>query len=175
MRDDDVFTRAYAGAPVEPEGNPMLSGMGPAAYANRADRVDLTYHGEARIVPLRAAPGFYLNPRDPDPRGMDVVAVDGKVAGTVIDVWVDRAEPSPRYYEVALDGSAGPVLLPATVARVKARARQLRVKSILAHQFADVPRTARAARITLLEEDKTQACYAGGYLYATAERREPLF
>ena len=61
-----------------------------------------------------------------------------------------------------------------TVARVKARAGQLRVKSILAHQFADVPRTARPDRITLLEEDKIQAYYTGGYLYATAERREPL-
>ncbi|MEO8333564.1 MAG: photosynthetic reaction center subunit H [bacterium] len=175
MRDDSVVPRGYAGAPVEPQGNPLLSGMGPAAYANRADRVDLTYHGEARIVPLRAAPGFYLNPRDPDPRGMDVVAADGVVAGTVIDVWVDRAEPSPRYYEVAVAGGSEVVLLPATVARVKARHRQLRVKSILAHQFADVPRTARPDRVTLLEEDKIQAYYAGGYMYATAERREPLF
>ena len=175
MRDETAFSTGYAGAPAEPEGNPLLSGMGPAAYANRADRVDLTYHGEARIVPLRAAPGFYLNPRDPDPRGMDVVGADGKIAGTVIDVWVDRAEPSPRYYEVAIDGGGGPVLLPATAARVKSRARQLQVKSILAHQFADVPRTARPDRITLLEEDKVQAYYAGGYLYATAERREPLF
>ncbi len=175
MRDDSVVPRGYAGAPAEPEGNPLLSGMGPAAYANRADRVDLTYHGEARIVPLRAAPGFYLNPRDPDPRGMDVVAADGNVAGTVADVWVDRAEPSPRYYEVTLHERTETVLLPATAARVKARERQLRVKSILAHQFADVPRTARPDRVTLLEEDKIQAYYAGGYMYATAERREPLF
>jgi photosynthetic reaction center H subunit len=163
----------YAGAPADPVGNPMLSGMGPAAYAERSDTPDLTVHGLPRIVPLRADPAFALNPRDPDPRGMRVIGADGGIAGSVVDVWIDRAEPAPRYFEVAL-GAGGTVLLPSTVARVKSRLGELRVKSILAAQFADVPRTAQPDRITLLEEDRIQAYYAGGYLYATPERSRPL-
>lgn len=166
--------RALAGAPVEPTGNPMLSNMGPAAYADRADVPDLTVHGTPRIVPLRADPAFTLSPRDPDPRGMRVVGADGGVGGHVVDVWVDRAEPAPRYYEVAPAAGGGPVLVPATMARVHARHGELRVKSILGAQFADVPRTAAPERVTLLEEDRIQAYFAAGHLYATPARSRPL-
>ena len=164
----------YPGAPLDPPGNPMLSGMGPAAYAERADRPDLTVHGAARIVPLRADDAFSLDPRTPDPRGLRVVGLDGAVAGTVVDVWVDRAEPAPRYYEVALASGGGAVLLPATMARVSTRHGEVRVKSILAAQFADVPRTAAPERVTLLEEDRIQAYFAAGHLYATPARSRPL-
>jgi photosynthetic reaction center H subunit len=57
---------------------------------------------------------------------------------------------------------------------VKARAGELRVKSILAGQFADVPRTRLPDRVTLLEEDQIQAYFASGYLYATPARSRPL-
>lgn len=160
----------FEGAPLEPTGNALLSNMGPASYADRPDRPDTTVHGIARIVPLRAAPGFFLNPRDPDPRGMTVIGRDGLVAGMVSDVWVDRAEPSPRYFEVELTGCARSVLLPVTCARVKLARREIRVKSIYASQFANVPATRDPERITLLEEDKIQAYYAGGYLYAASVR-----
>lgn len=162
-----------AGAPVDPPGNPMLSGMGPAAYAERSDKPDTTVHGEARIVPLRAAPGFFLNPEDPDPRGMTVIAVDGQVAGTIAEVWVDRAEAQPRYYEVALaEGKV--VLLPATNVRIKTRHNEAHVKSITSRQFADVPKTKQPDRITLREEDMVQAYYASGYLYALPKRMGPV-
>lgn len=174
MSEYSIDRRNNGTLPMEPIGNPMLSGLGPAAYANRADVPDLTAHGLARVVPLRAAPGFSINPADPDPRGMTVIGADGVAAGVVTDVWIDRAEPMPRYYEVALTGTARTVLLPATCARIKPRLGQLRVKSILAAQFADVPGIARAERVTLLEEDRIQAYYASGYLYATARRRGPL-
>ena len=154
--------------------NPMLSGLGPAAYADRADRPDTTVHGTARIVPLRADPSFWIASEYDDPRGMRVIGADGLVAGTVLDVWVDRAEPQPRYFEVALGGGGGTVLLPATMARVRPRAGELRVKSILAAQFADVPRTAHPERITLREEDRVQAYYAAGHLFATPGRSRPL-
>lgn len=163
-----------SGAPVEPEGNPMLSGMGPASYANRADRPDTTIHGEARIVPLRAAPGFFLNPADPDPRGYQVIGADKLSAGTITEVWVDRAEPMVRYYEVSLSGGGANVLLPATNVRIKQRLAQAQVKSILSTQFRDVPRTKHPDRVTLLEEDKIQAYYASGHLYAMEARRQPL-
>ena len=46
----------WPGAPLEPTGNPMLDGVGPAAYALRADTPDLTFEAAStEIVPLRVA------------------------------------------------------------------------------------------------------------------------
>lgn len=163
------------GAPLVPEGNAMLSNMGPAAYANRANVPDLTLSGLARIVPLRAAPGFHLDSKSPDARGMSVVGADHEVAGTVVDIWVDRAEPSARYYEVQLANQAHTVLLPFNCARIKSSASQVLVKSITASQFNLVPTVATPDRVTLLEEDKIMAYYASGYLYALPDRQEPFF
>lgn len=167
--------KSSPGAPLVPEGNAMLSNMGPAAYANRANVPDLTLFGLPRIVPLRAAPGFHLDAKSPDARGMSVVAADNAIAGTVVDIWVDRAEPSPRYYEVAVTGSAQTVLLPFTCARIRLRQREVTVKSITAAQFANVPVIAAPDRVTLLEEDKIMAYFASGYLYALPDRQEPFF
>ena len=47
----------YNGSPLIPTGNPMVDGVGPAAWANRADVPDLTVRGEPKIVPMRVAPG----------------------------------------------------------------------------------------------------------------------
>ena len=154
--------------------NPMLSGLGPAAYATRADVPDLTVHGEPRIVPMRTAPDFSVASRDPDPRGMTVVGADGVAAGVVGDLWVDRSEPQLRYLEMRVAGAAHVVLVPATMIRVRARERRVTVKSILASHFADVPRTAHPDRVTRLEEDRIMAYFAAGHLYATESRRGPL-
>ena len=48
------------------------------------------------------------------------------------------------------------------------------VKSILGHQFADVPGTKSDNQVTLLEEEKVMAYYGGGTLYAEPSRVEPL-
>jgi photosynthetic reaction center H subunit len=154
--------------------NLLLSNTGPAAYADRADVPDRTYDGEAKIVPLRAAPNFYLEPRDPDPRGYDVVACDGQMAGTVSDVWIDRSEPQLRYIEVVVPGRDGVALVPATMVKVDVRRRSMQVASITAAQFVDVPATRHPERVTLLEEDRIMAYFAGGTLYATPDRQEPL-
>ncbi len=94
---------SWEGAPFEPTGNPMLDGVGAASYAMRADEPDLAYDdGLPKIVPLRAAPGFFLATEDPDPRGMVVIGADRRSAGIVRDVWVDRSETIARYLEVEL-------------------------------------------------------------------------
>ncbi len=173
---------AQPGAPLQPEGDPMLSGLGPSAWANRADVPDTTVHGDPKIVPMRAAPNFYIEPRDPDPRGMRMLGCDDEVAGIIADVWVDRAEPTVRYFEVELpagtaaaEGGRGRrVLIPSTVCKIDRRRAVVRTKSILAHQFANVPGTRAPDRVTFLEEDKIMAYYAGGYLYATRSRSEPI-
>jgi photosynthetic reaction center H subunit len=69
------------GAPLEPIGNPLTAGIGPGAWADRADKPDLTMKGTARIVPMRVATDFFVAHEDPDPRGLDVKGMDGAVGG----------------------------------------------------------------------------------------------
>jgi photosynthetic reaction center H subunit len=167
---------AWLGAPLYPSGNPMADGVGPASYVDRENVPDLTAEGEAKIVPLRVAKDFSVAEEDPDPRGMPVLAADGKIAGIVREIWVDRTEPQIRYLEMALASPTAPatVLLPIAFARVNGRRMQVKVSAILAHQFAQVPRIASADTITLREEDRISAYYGGGHLYAEPSRIGPL-
>lgn len=167
----------WSGAPKEPTGNPMVDGVGPASYAERADTPDLTFEGKAKIVPMRVATDYAVAEQDPDPIGMNVVGCDKEVAGTVADVWVDQSEHVARYFEVQLPGEDGrKVLLPVTFTIIRGRPgqREVYVHAITADQFADVPRTKSPEQITLLEEDKICGYYGGGQLYATPQRVEPL-
>lgn len=168
----------YNGSPMIPTGNPMVDGVGPASWANRADVPDLTVRGEAKIVPMRVAPGYTIAAGDPDPRGMPVKAADGQVAGTIVDLWVNRSEPQVSFYEVELADGGRHKLLPAALVQWPHFGLwgndHVIVKAITAAQFKDVPETKRDDRVTLLEEDKIMAYYAGGHLYATPDRAEPL-
>jgi photosynthetic reaction center H subunit len=154
----------------------MVDAVGPAAYAERQDIPDLTYTGTPKIVPLRLAEGFHIDHRDPDPRGMPVIGADGKSGGVVREVWVDRAEYLIRYFEVETGAGADKrsILLPATMSRVSASKGQIEVRSILGAHFAKVPGHKSSDQVTRLEEDKICAYYAGGHLYATPARSEPL-
>jgi photosynthetic reaction center H subunit len=163
-------TEGFLGAPLEPTGDPMVDAVGPAAYAIRPEVPDLTDHGIPRIVPMRVATDFSIAERDPDPRGMPVYGLDGKVGGRVVDVWVDRSEPQVRYLELDVEGRN--VLLPINFSRVK-KDRVL-VASIRSDHFPKVPGLANPDQITLQEEDKIVAFYGGGHLYATPQRAEPL-
>ncbi|MES2715677.1 MAG: photosynthetic reaction center subunit H [Pseudomonadota bacterium] len=167
-------TSRVPGSPIVPIGNPMLAGVGPGAYAQRADVPDLTLEGDLRIVPLRDAPGYDVAHQDPDPRGMQVLGADDKVGGIVVDLWVDKSEAIFRYIEVEVDAPAGKrrVLLPMNFARVSRRF--VKARSILADHFADVPGLRQPGRITRLEEEKVSAYYGAGTLYATPGRQEPL-
>lgn len=168
----------YNGSALVPTGNPMVDGVGPASWANRADVPDLTARGEAKIVPMRVAPGYTVAAGDPDPRGLPVKAADGAVAGSIVDIWVDRSEPQVRYYEIQLANGGGRRLLPIGYVQWPHFGLwgndHVLVKAIKAAHFADVPTTKRDDRITLLEEDRIMAYYAGGHLYADASRAEPL-
>jgi photosynthetic reaction center H subunit len=169
---------AWPGAPLYPTGNPMLDGVGPAAYAMRAEKPEMTAEGHPKIVPLRKAGGFALSPRDTDPRGLEVLGGDNRVAGTVRDVWIDLAEPQIRYLEVEVAGDGAPrtALLPMGFVRIpRFRIRpHVKVESILAHHFADVPATKSEDQITMREEDRITAYYASGHLYAHPSRTEPI-
>ncbi|MEO8038476.1 MAG: photosynthetic reaction center subunit H [Betaproteobacteria bacterium] len=163
----------WPGAPLEPNGDPMLAGVGPGAYAMRADTPDLTVDGRPKIVPLRSAPSYSLASGDPDPRGMPVVGADGLVAGKVSDVWVDLSETLIRYFEV--DAYGRTVLLPAPFAKVSSgRNGMVKVRSIMARHFNDVPGLKNPDQVTFLEEEKIVAYYGGGTLYADPSRAEPF-
>jgi len=166
----------WPGAPLEPTGNPMLDGVGPAAYALREDAPELTLDGLPNIVPMRVAGDASVAAEDEDPRGMAVFGADRAQAGTVRDIWVDRAEPQIRYLEVELPGAGGAraALLPITFAKIDARRRRITVHALLAGQFADVPALRSPDQVTKLEEDRITAYYAGGLLYATPGRAEPM-
>ena len=167
----------FPGAPLVPNGDPMTAGVGPGSYAERLDVPDLTVHGTPKLVPLRSAPTFYVDPADPNPVGMTVIGADGKAGGIVRDVWVDQAEYLIRYFEVETGekGKKRNVLLPANLARVAGAANQVRVKSILGSQFASVPTQKKPDVVTRLEEEKIFGYYGAGTLYATPQRSEPLF
>ena len=164
-------TGTSPGSPTEPLGDPMLAGVGAGAWSNRADVPDHDLHGHPKIVPLRAAEGFAVAANDHDPRGLPVMAGDGKHAGTVRELWVDQMEMMFRYLEV--ETTAGKtVLLPVPFARI--RRNQIEVNSIYAHHFAQVPTTRHPDQITMLEEEKISAFYGGGTLYADPRRTEEL-
>jgi photosynthetic reaction center H subunit len=166
-------TANSAGSPLEPTGDPMLSAVGPASFAQRSDEPELTREGHDLIVPMRAADGFAVM-AGPDPRGWDVVATDGKVAGTVKDIWVDRADVMVRYLEVELAEAEGTRLLPITMLRLRAEPKKVEVTSVRADHFASVPTLKEPDRVTLLEEDQICAFYAGGRLYAEPKRLGPV-
>ncbi len=168
----------YNGSPIIPLGDPMKDGIGPAAWADRPDRIDVTVHGAPKIVPLRVAKNFWIEPRDPNPIGLPVIAADKEVAGTIVEVWVDRAEPQIRYYEVKLTGREETRLLPVGFVQwpnfgLWGNDRVL-VKSLTSKHFPDVPTIKHPDQVTLLEEDRIAAFYAGGHMYAVPGRDQPL-
>ncbi len=189
-----VPTAPWEGAPLEPTGDPMQDGVGPAAYAMREETPDMTDEGHPRIAPMRLASEFTFAEGDPDLRGCAVVCFDATVAGTIADIWVDRVEPRIAYFEVATDD--GHVLLPMGFSRIEglgtmwdwllAVLRPIKfdrngvsgphvlVDSVTAAQLRAAPTPASPDQITRREEDRICAYFASGHLYATPERAEPL-
>jgi photosynthetic reaction center H subunit len=167
----------WAGAPFTPTGNPLVDGVGPAAYANRADVPDHAYDdGLPKIVPLRNAGEFFLAGEDTDPRGFEVISNDNKVVGTISDVWIDRAEYIIRYLEMARNESlgGGHVILPSTFIKIKSKRHEIMCNFLRSDQFATIPQLRNPDVITLLEEDKLMGYFGGGQLYGKLGRVEPV-
>ncbi len=165
-------TFASPGAPYYPTGNPLTDGLGPAAWADRAPHPDLDAEGHNRIVPIGTVPTITVHKKDADPRGMTVTGADNEVAGTVTDLWVDRAEHQIRYLEIDTGGKK--VLAPMAMSKVKGKKNIVHIDAINAAQFADAPVPAAADSITFYEEERVVAYFGGGYLYANRERQEPI-
>jgi photosynthetic reaction center H subunit len=167
-------TSRLSGAPLEPNNaNPLADGIGPGAWAERAEKPDMTTHLTPRIVPMRVATSYATASRDPDPRGLPVVGCDGATGGTVVDVWVDRSEHVARYLEVETNGKRR-ILLPMTFSVMKSSPNRFHVEAITGAQFEGVPATAKPDSVTLREEDRICGYFGAGTLYATPDRAEPL-
>jgi photosynthetic reaction center H subunit len=161
-------TNASNGYPLEPTGDPMVDGVGPASWAARRDVPELDGKGHPKIVPLSAAASFHVS-AGRDPRGLPVQGGDYAIVGRVSDMWLDEPEQLVRYLEVELDGGAGKRLIPLPLARIKSD--RVVVNSIFGKHFPGVPTTKSRNQVTLLEEEKICAFYAGGTLYASPERQ----
>jgi putative photosynthetic complex assembly protein len=163
----------FAGAPIEPTGNPD-------ARRHRAGRLDrprrpCRHHlrRACRASCRCASPSRRASPsttRETDPRGFDVLGADGEVGGKVADLWVDRSEHLFRYVEVEAGGHR--VLVPMNLCRVGRHS--VTVRALLGAQIAGIPRTAKPDQVTWLEEEKIFGYLGGGLLYAEPGRAEPL-
>ena len=186
---DDVnvpAVQAYrsTGAPWVPNGDAMIDGMGPAAWANRAKYPDLTFDGRPRIVPIAHSHELVVSSNDPQLIGWPVVAADGVTAGKISDIWVDQSEHIIRYLEVETTTGKkvlapmfvavvhGNSLLDALLPIVEDKPKFVEIDAITADQFEHVPELETPGIITRYEEDRIMAYFGGGYMYATPERSE---
>lgn len=161
----------FDGAPIAPTGDPLVDGVGPAAWCNRAKVPDLDMEGRVRLVPLSEHPEFWLAGDDRDPRGLPFYGSDGRLGGRVVDVWIDRSEAVARYLAVEIDGGRR-VLAPITMCEIEGR--RVVTDSIGAHQLAGAPGLESPHQVTRYEEERAIAWFGGGYLYSDPRRSEPL-
>ncbi|WP_438954977.1 photosynthetic reaction center subunit H [Cognatiyoonia sp.] len=162
-------TSPSAGSPYVPTGDPMVDGIGAAAWAPRRNVPELDAHGHVKIRPMSAMDDFHVS-AGRDPRGLPVVGGDGEVVGRTTDMWVDVPEQLVRYLTVDLnpEGTGKTRLIPMNMAKIGTD--RVTVKSLYAHNWDGVPTIRSADQVTLLEEEKIMAYYGGGTLYATPER-----
>jgi photosynthetic reaction center H subunit len=61
-----------------------------------------------------------------------------------------------------------------TLVRISSDRNLVVVQSVMGDQFADAPVLANPDQITLREEDRVSAYFAGGQMYASPDRMGPL-
>ena len=167
MRKDLALAQSSpaTGSPWIPTGDPMIDGVGPAAWAPRRDAPELDAHGHAKIKPMSMLPDFKVS-AGRDPRGLAVVGGDGEVVGRITDMWVDVPEALVRFLTVDLnpEGSGKTRLIPINMAKIQSD--RVTVKSLHAGNWDGVPVIKSGDQVTLLEEEKIMAYFAGGTMYA---------
>ncbi len=165
-------TARAAGAPYVPTGNPLVDGVGPASWAPRRDKPELDGKGHNKIVPMASVNNYTVS-AGRDPRGLPVQAGDHEIVGEVTDLWIDEPEQLVRFIEFRLTGEwgSGTRIIPIQLVRIKSD--RVAIHSLYGRQFADIPVLRTPTEVTKLEEDKIMGYYAGGKLYASADRLEP--
>ncbi len=162
----------FPGASLTPTGDPLIDGVGPAAWsAVRRDEPLWFSAGVTQMAPARVC-GWRVAKGDVDPRGLPVIDAWGARAGVVRDLWIDRGVNILRYLEVELD-DGGRALLPihhTDIRRIQAR---VALRAVRAARVAEAPRPASADRITAREEDRLTAFYAGAAFFGRDDARSP--
>lgn len=154
--------------------NPLLAGVGPSSYAERHDEPELTRQGHVAIVPMRVAADYKVS-AGPDVRGWDLMGADGEVGGKIKDIWVDRAEMMVRYLEVGLGESGDEVrLVPMNMVVVRGDRKYVEVEALHSTQLHLAPTLKQDEQITVMEEERIVAFFAGGRLYAEPKRLGPV-
>jgi photosynthetic reaction center H subunit len=165
-------TSKSGGSPYVPTGDPMVDGIGPAAWTPRRDAPELDGHGHVKIRPMSDLPDFKIS-AGRDPRGKAVVAGDGEVVGRVVDMMIDVPESLVRFLVMDLnpEGSGQHRLIPINLCRVQSD--RVTVRSLYGKHFPGIPTAKSKSEVTLLEEEKICAYYGGGTLYADEKRLAP--
>lgn len=168
MRTDLALAQSSvaSGSPWIPTGDPMVDGVGPAAWAPRRDEPELDAHGHVKIKPMAMLDDFKVS-AGRDPRGKVVMGRDKEIVGRVTDMWVDVPEQLVRFLTVDLnpEGTGKTRLIPMNMAKIGTD--RVVVRSLMESNWENVPTTKSNEQVTVLEEDKIMAYYAGGTLYAS--------
>ena len=159
------------GAPLFPTGDPMIDGVGAAAWADRRDLPELDGHGKPKLQPMKNVEGFEVS-AGKDPRGLDLISADKKVVGKITDLWVDVPEQLVRYLEVELSNKTS-CLVPIPLAKINTDS--VSVNSLYGKHFPNVPKIKSKKQVTMLEEEKISAFIGGGNLYASYDRLSSPF
>lgn len=167
-RDDLALAKVSTseGFPQVPTGDPMRDGVGPASWAPRRDVPELDGHGNPKIKPMAENDSFFVS-AGRDPRGLRVVCRDDQVVGTVTDMWIDEAEQMVRYVEFEIEDGHGMGTRLAPITMVRIKDRYVDITSLDSDQIDGIPAIKGGGEVTLLEEEKIMAWFAGGLLYRT--------
>jgi photosynthetic reaction center H subunit len=121
-----------------------------------------------RVAPLHELDEFQVAEGDPDPRGWDVIASDGRRIGTVHDLLVDTGHMRVRYLDVNVDDdrAAGThrdlhILVPIGYARLE-NDRQVVVDELASSEVASLPPYTRKP-LTRDYEESLQRSYDPAY------------
>ena len=129
----------------------MLDGVGPGAYADRADVADMTFDGAAaascRCARRRAS---RVAPATPTRAACRCSVPTAWSAAPCVDLWVDRSEMLFRYLEVEVPARSGTrrVLLPVNFSRI-GDARRSRCSRSSARSSRRCPAPAQPEQVTL--------------------------
>ncbi|HST62529.1 MAG TPA: PRC-barrel domain-containing protein, partial [Longimicrobium sp.] len=111
-----------------------------------------------RVVPLNSLSGYKVADGEPDIRGWDVVASDGRRLGRVDDLLVDTQANKVRYVNVE-GGPQGHVTIPIGYARLERDSKQVLVDRVSDEQFQALPAYNRGGPVTRdYEEQVGRAC-----------------
>ena len=109
-----------------------------------------------RVVPLNSLPGYKVADGEPDIRGWDVVASNGRRLGRVDDLLVDTQANKVRYVDV--DGEGRHVTIPIGYATLERERREVLVDRLGEEQYSALPSYDRGPITRDYEEQVGRAC-----------------